>query len=136
MRSRLYSIYNEKSDNTILISWDIMNECSIYSGFLIDGHLNNIAIRNDFYDLPAFRNAIYIASNSARVYTLSLKHYFEGAVPLYEIIRITNEKEIYDYVSTVFNEDLKLMGLGLIFSLPGYFELLSANYVKLLGRWE
>ncbi|ARM74824.1 hypothetical protein [Acidianus manzaensis] len=135
MRSRLYSIYNEKSDDTMLISWDILDEYSIYSGFLIDGY-PNISVRNDFYDLPAFRNAFFIASNSTKVYTLSMKHYFEGIVPIYQITRITNEKDLYEYISEIFNEDLKIMGFGLIFSLPSYFELLSANFVKLLGRWE
>ncbi|BDC17822.1 hypothetical protein HS5_07120 [Acidianus sp. HS-5] len=90
----------------------------------------------EHYNLSAFSTAYYIASRKKKTYTLLQRHYYEGAVPLYMILKTDDEKKVMEKALNVFKDTLTMMGLGLIFKIPSsYLELLSADYVKLLKKW-
>lgn len=135
MKSYLFAIKGS-SIHTLLLSIDESGDGYFaYSGFLIEDEEISLPIEN-YYNLPAFSTAYYIASRKRKTYTLLERHYYEGAVPFYLILRTDDEKKVMEKALKVFKETLTMMGLGLIFKIPSsYLELLSADYVKLLKKW-
>ncbi len=135
MKSYLFAIKGS-SLNILLFSIDEFDKNYFaYGGFLIENEEISLPLE-DYYNLPAFSTAYYIASRKMKGYTLMEKHYYEGAVPFYMILRTEDEKKVMDKALKVFKETLSMMGLGLIFKIPSsYLELLSADYVQLLKKW-